>query len=96
MPSGYTCCTTGYFCQPDEECWLDTGSLTQYCIAADSDRPDATRSAEMDGAQETGGGDRNGDDDEDDDDKEDGATRVVESVTAMSLVVGISMAMVMI
>lgn len=56
MPAGYTCCSTGYYCLPDEDCMLDSSGLTQYCVAADSDGSDATRSAEVEGAQETGGG----------------------------------------
>lgn len=87
MPTGYTCCSTGYFCQPDEECVLDTGSLTQYCVAADSDGADATRSAESEGAEQTGGGGGgNGGSDDDDDDEEDDAVRGAVSVVMMSFV----------
>lgn len=102
MPLGYTCCTTGYFCSPDEDCYLDTGTLTQYCIAS-GDGPDATRSAESEGAQQTDDGGGNGGnggsdddyDDDDDDDVRDGAVRGVVSLATLSLVVGAGAALAM-
>lgn len=97
MPSGYTCCTTGYFCAPDEECWLNTDTLTQYCIAS-GDGPDATRSAESEGAQQTddgGGGGGDGGDGGGDGDERDGAGRGALSLATLSLVVGAAGAMAM-
>lgn len=64
MPSGYSCCTTGFYCKPDETCLLDTSTGVQNCISNDAD---ATRAADSSDAGETGSKHKSDDDDDDDD-----------------------------
>ncbi|KAK7413465.1 hypothetical protein QQX98_007690 [Neonectria punicea] len=63
MPVGYSCCTTGFYCKPDETCLLNTKTGVQNCISNDAD---ATRTADSSDAGETGS--KSDDDDDDDDD----------------------------
>lgn len=93
MPVGYTCCSTGYFCDPDEECVFDTATSTQYCVL-EGDGPETTRSAESEGAKESGADDDDTDGDEDDsDDEEDGVAMRGVGLGMMSFVVGVGVAM---
>lgn len=61
MPAGYKCCDTGFYCEKDEECVLDTGTGLQYCVSSDPDSADATRTASSDS---TGSTSASGDDDD--------------------------------
>lgn len=80
MPTGYSCCDTGFYCEPDEQCYL-VGNV-QYCIK-DGDKAEATRTAESHSVGETeasksrgkskGSSSSSSDDDDDDDDDEDNA-----------------------
>ncbi|CAM1508381.1 Fc.00g052290.m01.CDS01 [Cosmosporella sp. VM-42] len=69
MPSGYTCCDTGYFCDPNEECWISNDTGVQYCVPVGGSDADATRTAETHSAGQTSSsGDTSKDKDKDDDD----------------------------
>ncbi|RSL93889.1 hypothetical protein CDV31_014526 [Fusarium ambrosium] len=76
MPTGYSCCDTGFYCEPDEQCYL-VGSV-QYCVK-DGNKAEATRTAESHSVGETEASKSKGksksgsDDDDDDDDDEDNA-----------------------
>ena len=76
MPTGYSCCDTGFYCEPDEQCYL-VGNV-QYCIK-DGNKAEATRTAESHSVGETEAskgkkkGSSDDDDDDDDDDEENSA-----------------------
>lgn len=64
MPTGYSCCDTGFYCEPDEQCYL-VGNV-QYCIK-DGNKAEATRTAESHSVGETEGSKSKDDDDDDED-----------------------------
>ncbi|UPK94115.1 hypothetical protein LCI18_005050 [Fusarium solani-melongenae] len=68
MPTGYSCCDTGFYCEPDEQCYL-VGNV-QYCIK-DGNKAEATRTAESHSVGETEASKSKNKDSSDDDDDED-------------------------
>ncbi|KAF4978120.1 hypothetical protein FZEAL_5452 [Fusarium zealandicum] len=63
MPVGWSCCTTGFYCEPDEECYLEGGM--QYCRNMGSDSSEATRTADADSVGESGSSDSDEEEEED-------------------------------
>ncbi|KAF7538337.1 hypothetical protein G7Z17_g12647 [Cylindrodendrum hubeiense] len=69
MPTGYTCCSTGLsYCNPDQNCVIDTTTGVMGCQAIDGSG-DPTSASDADDAAETGS-DADDDDDDDDDDSD--------------------------
>ncbi|KAJ3507327.1 hypothetical protein NM208_g15973 [Fusarium decemcellulare] len=61
MPAGYSCCDTGFYCEPDETCYLVDN--VQYCVKDGSDA-EATRTADSDSVGETSSSKSSDDDDD--------------------------------
>ncbi|KAF7548227.1 hypothetical protein G7046_g8752 [Stylonectria norvegica] len=78
MPAGYNCCDTGFYCDPSETCYLDTG--IQYCIADGSSTSNPTRTADSQTAGKTSSTDSS-DKDKDKDDDDSAAVVVSGSIT---------------
>ena len=87
MPSGYTCCDTGYFCDPDEECWINNDTGVQYCVPVGSSGAAATRTAETHSAGQTSSaGDKSKDKSKDKSEDDDNAAATLSRSSTWALV----------